>query len=282
MSAKNHVFQALFDARYDAATGRIGNPLVTLDDVADAIRELVRAGVIELSDRNPANFIKDYLRSPRRNAIWPAGIRDAGYTARQRTGIGQCFEFVPIPAGQEPFPDDFLPTGNEPTFILQTLSLPETTREIVRVDEQSLAQIAVKLHLLEHFLASSPNALRNGLREITHLQNNVKLRSSEIDALYKAVAHIAGASQTGAIAVEVKIGEPIIAEQIEKQALAVLADHSFEFCIPVIVKRVRKGEIVLLQLAPVRRANIDAAGGIAIGGVVYGAKYIFAPELPKL
>lgn len=282
MSAKNHVFQALFDARYDAAAERVDNPLVSLDEVANAIRELVQTGTIKLSDRNPANFIKDYLRSSRRNAIWPASIRDAGYTARQRTGVGQCFEFVPLPDGQEPFPDDFLPTGNEPTFVLQTLSLPETTREIVRVDEQSLAQIAVKLHLLEHFLASSPNALGNGLREITHLQNNVKLRSSEIDALYKAVAHVDRTSRTGAIAVEVKIGEPIIAEQIEKQALAILADHSFEFCIPVIVKRVRKGEIVLLQLATVGRADIDADGGIDIGGVVYGAKYVFAPELPKL
>ena len=282
MSAKNHVFQALFNARYDPATGRVANPLVTLEEVADAIRALVQEGRIELSDRNPANFIKDYLRSARRNAIWPAPIREAGYTARQRTGVGQCFEFFPIPAGQEPFPDDFLPTGNEPTFILQTLSLPVTTREIVRVDEQSLAQIAVKLHLLEHFLASSPNALGNGIREITHLQNNVKLRSSEIDALYKAVAHVDGSTRTGAIAVEVKIGEPIIAEQIEKQALAILADHSFEFCIPVIVKRTRKGEIVLIQLAPVGREDIDADGRIDIGGVVYGAKYVFAPELPKL
>ncbi|RZI98662.1 MAG: hypothetical protein EON90_12540 [Brevundimonas sp.] len=282
MSEKIHVFQALFDARYDAVAKRIANPLVTLDEVADAIRELVRTEVIKLSDRNPANFIKDYLRSSQRNAIWPPSIRDAGYTARQRTGVGQCFEFVPIPDGQEPFPDDFLPTGNEPTFTLQTLSLPETTREIVRVDEQSLAQIAVKLHLLEHFLASSPNALGNGLREITHLQNNVKLRSSEIDALYKAVAHLDHASKTGAIAVEVKIGEPIIAEQIEKQALAILADRAFEFCIPVIVKRVRRGEIVLMQLAPVGRQDIDVDGGIDIGGVVYGARYVFAPELPKL
>lgn len=282
MSAKNHVFQALFDARYDPATGRIANPLVTLEDVADAIRELVRAEAIKLSDRNPANFIKDYLRSSRRNAIWPDAIRNAGYTARQRTGIGQCFEFFPIPPGQEPFPDDFLPTGNEPTFTLQTLSLPETTREIVRVDEQSLAQIAVKLHLLEHFLASSPNALGNGLREITHLQNNVKLRSSEIDALYQAVVHVDGGSRTGAIAVEVKIGEPIIAEQIEKQALAILEDHAFEFCIPVIVKRTKKGEVVLMHLASVGRDDIGEDGGIDIGGVVYGARYVFAPELPKL
>lgn len=282
MSAKNHVFQALFDARYDPVTGRVTNPLITLEEVANAIRELGRTGKIALSDRNPANFIKDYLRSPRRNDIWPIDIRTAGYTARQRTGVGQCFEFVPIPDWQEPFPDDFLPTGNEPVFTLQTLSLPVTTREIVRVDEQSLAQIAVKLHLLEHFLASSPNALGSGLREITHLQNNVKLRSSEIDALYQAVTHIDGTSKIGAIAVEVKIGEPIIAEQIEKQALAILDDHSFEFCIPVIVKRTRKGEIVLMQLAPVGREDIDADGHIEIGGVVHGAKYVFAPELPKL
>lgn len=282
MSAKNHVFEALFAERYDPATGRVDRPIITLDEVAEAIRKVTVAKSVKLSARNPANFIKDYLRSNRRNAIWPISIREAGFTARQRTGEGLCFEFVPLGSEDLPFPEDFAPTGDEPVFTAQTLSLPVTTREIVRVDEQSLAQIAVKLNLLEHFLANSPNAVGHGLREITHLQNNVKLRSSEIDALYQAIASVDGALETGAIAVEVKIGDPIIAEQIEKQALAILADPAFAFCLPVILTRVRKGEVVAMHLAPVRRVQIGSDGRLDLGQVVYGARYLFAPELPRL
>jgi hypothetical protein len=282
MSAKNQVFEALFDARHDATTGNLSQTIVTLDEVADTIRMVAAAENLKLSARNPANFIKDYLRSGRRNDIWPARIRDAGFTARQRTGEGLCFEFVPLREGDLPFPEDFAETGQEPVFTAQTLSLPLTTREIVRVDEQSLAQIVVKLHLLEHFLANSANAIGYGVREITHLQNNVKLRRSEIDALYQAVLKINSEIEIGAVAVEVKMGDPIIAEQIEKQALAILEDSSFAFCIPVILTRTRKGEVIAMQLAPVRRNQINGEGRVDLGGVVYSAKYVFAPELPRL
>lgn len=282
MSEKNHVFERLFAERYDPATRTLKSAMVTLDEVAEAIRALVQAGTISLSDRNPANFIKDYLRSSKRNDNWPASIRSAGFTARQRTGVGQCFEFIPLPPGDLPFPDDFLPTGSEAEFIAQTLSLPVTTREIVRVDEQSVAQIAVKLHVLEHFLASSPKATGWGVREITHLQNNVKLRSSEIDALYQAVAHTERGTEIGAVAVEVKIGDPIIAEQIEKQALAILDDPSFSFCIPTILKRFKKGELVAMHLDPVRRDDILPDGTLPLGGIAHSARYEFKPPLPKI
>lgn len=282
MSEKNYVFERLFVERFDAQARIVQRPMVTLDEVSDAIRALVREGKVKLSDRNPANFIKDYLRSAKRNDNWPASICDAGYTARQRTGIGQCFEFVPLAPGELPFPDDFLPTGEEPTFTAQTLSLPVTTREIVRVDEQSVAQIAVKLHVLEHFLASSPKATGWGVREITHLQNNVKLSSSEIDSLYQVVAHTERGTEIGAVAVEVKIGDPIIAEQIEKQALAILQDQSFAFCIPAILKRFRKGELIAIHLDPVRREDVQADGTLSLGAIAYSARYVFAPPLPKI
>lgn len=282
MSQKNYVFEALFRQRYDEVTGRLDRPLVMLEEVATSIRGLVADGVITLSANNPANFMKDYLRSSNRNNLWPDAIRAAGYTARQRTGVGQCFEFVALENGQEPFPDDFLPDGSEPTFLIQTLSLPLTTREIVRNDEQSVAQIVVKQHVLEHFLASSPKAVGWGVREVTHLQNNVKLRSAEIDALYQATMRVDAEATVGAVAVEVKIGDPIIAEQIEKQAVAALTDQSFDFCIPVILKRFKKGELIAMHFEVVRRDDIDASGGIALGDIVYAAKYVFSPELPKI
>ncbi len=282
MSEKNYVFEKLFEERFDAANRAVQRPMVMLNDVSDAIRALNGEGKTKLSDRNPANFIKDYLRSSKRNENWPEVIRDAGYTARQRTGVGQCFEFVPLGAGELPFPDDFQPTGNEPIFIVQTLSLPVTTREIVRVDEQSVAQIAVKLHVLEHFLASSPKATGWGVREITHLQNNVKLSSSEIDSLYQVIAQTDRGTEIGAVAVEVKIGDPIISEQIEKQTLAILQDQSFAFCIPAILKRFKRGELIAMHLDPVRREDVQADGQLILSDIAHSARYVFAPPLPKI
>lgn len=282
MSEKNHVFEKLFRDRWNAADGTVERPLVELDEVSEAIRSLNQQNLIALSDRNPANFIKDYLRSSRRNENWPDSIRTAGYTARQRTGAGQCFEFVPLAPGEEPFPDDFLPTGTEIEHVAQTLSLPIATREILRVDEQSLAQIAVKLFLVEQLFATSQTAVAWGLQEIEHLQNNVKLRSTEIDAIYQATIAGEQGLETGAIAVEVKIGDPIISEQIEKQVLAILSDQSFSFCIPTILKRFSKGEIIAMHLGVVRREDLTETGEVQLGERVHSLRFRFQPELPKI
>lgn len=282
MSQKVAVFEALFNARYDPATQQITSPLVMLEDVAAAIRTLNASNVIDLSANNPANFIKDFLRSARRNALWPQSILQAGYTARQRTASGQCFEFVPLAPGTLPFPDDFTLSGNEPEFVIQTLSLPLSTRSIVRNDEQSVAQIAVKQHILEHFLASSPKAQGWGISEVTHLQNNVKLRSTEIDALYQVTIISNEDTIIGASSVEVKIGDPIISEQIEKQAIATLTGGSFNFCIPVVIKRFKKGEIVAMHLKLLTSQDIDADGSIDIGDIEYAARYVFKPDLPRI
>ena len=282
MSDKVHVFEALFQERYDRETKAIIRPLVSLDDVAASIRYLSEQGTVSLSAKNPANFMKDYLRSARRNELWPSVILEAGFTARQRTTDGQCFEFVPLARpGEEPFPDEFLPDGTEPVFVMQTLSLPVATREIVRVDEQSVAQISVKLNILEHLLAASPDAVKFGVIQITHLQNNVKLRDSEIDALYQIVVSRDGKIQTGALAVEVKLGDPIISEQIEDQAWAILRDPSFDFCIPAIVRRMRKGELIAMHLSPLMREEVDEKGKIVLRKA-FTARYVFEPPLPKL
>jgi hypothetical protein len=281
-SGKVHVFEALFKERYDPASQQVSKPVVMLDDVAAAIRTLNARGVTSLSDRNPANFIKDFLRSESRNRVWPRAIREAGFTARQKTGVGQCFEFVPLSEGQEPFPDDFELPEDAPVFILQTLSLPITTREIVRADEQSLAQIAVKLNLVEHFLASSPAAKGWGVRAVTHLQNSVKLRGAEIDSLYQAEVMRDKALRLGVATVEVKIGDPIIPEQLTSQVQAAFGDSVVSFCIPVVLKRFRKGEIAAMHLPLVSREDFVAASTVTLGAIQYAAKYVFEPPLPKL
>jgi hypothetical protein len=57
-SAKTAVIEALFLERWDAASGCLPNNAVTLDDVSRAIG---RIGAT-LSQKNPANFMKDVVR----------------------------------------------------------------------------------------------------------------------------------------------------------------------------------------------------------------------------
>lgn len=257
--------------------------MVELEDVRSAIRDLSDQNLTDLSDRNPANFMKDYLRSNARNRNWPSRISSCGFTAKQRTGDGQCFEFVPLNPGDDPFPEDFLPTGNEAEAIVQTLSLPIATREIVRNDEQSLAQIAVKLFMIEQLFASSIDAMGWGLTQVQHLQNNVKLRSTEIDAIYQATIRSGTGTEIGAIAVEVKIGDPIISEQLGKQTEAVLSDPAFAFCVPTILKRVKKGEVQASHLGILRRNDIQNQNAEdVLGQVKHALRFRFEPDLPNI
>lgn len=280
-SAKNPVFVYLFRQRYNAQKKALNNPLVTLDEVANAISAINNQEDRKLSTKNPANFIKDYLRSKSRNANWPVEIRNAGYTATQATGDGNCFRFVPM-CGSEPFPDDFTADGAETRFTVQTLSLPVATREILRRDEQSLAQIAVKLHILEHFLSEGPRDARVDIVELVHLQNNVKLRTAEIDALYQVTAMIENDQKIGLLTVEVKIGDPIIREQIEAQVRSALGDAKFDFCIPALLTREKAGEVLAIRFKPIFRNEIPAGDDPLLLTVAYSAIYEFSPSLPRI
>src|SRR5438105_9220543 len=96
-SEKTHVIEAIFTSRWDPRTKALADDLVTLDEVADRIRDLK----LKLSDRNPANFFKDFVRKrSSANANWPQTVFAAGYTGRQETGGSTCFRFIRVSPGQ--------------------------------------------------------------------------------------------------------------------------------------------------------------------------------------
>jgi hypothetical protein len=72
---KTIIIENIFDKRWDSKTGRVTNDLVTLTDVSDAIRRFNRripSGMKPMSDRNPANFFKDFIRvTSSANRNWP-------------------------------------------------------------------------------------------------------------------------------------------------------------------------------------------------------------------
>jgi len=178
---KSKVIEYLFEQRWDKATASLFSPDVTLEDVGHAIDSCK----VRLSKRNPANFFKDFVRvKSSANRKCPKSVWGRGFTATQTTGRGLCFRFVPAPAGMtEPFPNVLVP-GDElirNAHKIQSVSLPAASRRLGRADETWLAQIAVRLRLIEtHF------AIFSGRRivQVDHLQMGLKLARAEIDALF--------------------------------------------------------------------------------------------------
>jgi hypothetical protein len=210
-SKKTPVVEHLYEKL--AAEGRT---VALFEDVARAIRHFKEDEGLDLSDNNPANFMKDLLRGMNASSNWPASLTQKRITGRQQTGEGRIFEFVPFQEGQsEPFPNPFEPTGSEEEFVVQSLSLPLATKSLGRSDESWLIQVSVWLRILETHFAQSAIIK---LLEIAHLQNGIKLNRSEIDALFLGVEEDESDRSNVLITCEAKQQkDPILGDQIVRQ-----------------------------------------------------------------
>src|SRR5438552_2594303 len=88
-SRKPDIIEFLFNERWGEQTSTLSRPVVTLEDIVQAIRQYNARNRVDpqMSDRNPANFFKDYIRKrSSANVNWPPALLARGYTARQRTG----------------------------------------------------------------------------------------------------------------------------------------------------------------------------------------------------
>jgi hypothetical protein len=178
-SQKTAVIENLFRERHDPATDSLSDPVVTLEEVSDVIRKWGGG----LSDRNPANFMKDIVRTRTRNETFPAAVVEAGWTAIQEPGEGNCFRFVELPAGRS---TAF--TVNQPKAELlqnphrvQSLSLPPASRAFGRSDETWLTHVVTNLDIVHTHLSLYSSVELLGLEL---LQSNVKLGKAEVDAVY--------------------------------------------------------------------------------------------------
>lgn len=250
-SKKTPVVEYLFEKL--SADGRT---VALFDDVASAIRLFKDERGLVLSDNNPANFMKDLLRGMHASSNWPSSLTSKRITAKQQTGEGRIFEFVPFLDSQsEAFPNPFEPTGAEEEFIIQSLSLPQTTKSLGRADESWLIQVSVWLRVLEtHFARASECKLI----EVSHLQNGIKLNRTEIDALFLGVqADESGNRSNVLITCEAKQQkDPILGDQIVRQVASALqsTNHSslnISTIIPTAIKAVKdRGAIYLAEFEP--------------------------------
>lgn len=161
--------------------GKIPDGVVTSDQIVKAI-EATKA---LLGTANPANFLKDIVRTENANSIWPTKLTKKKVSARQRYGSKRVFQFVKFVDGQkEPFPDRYSVDDDTKVHEIQSASLPFAARQLGRTEESWLTQVVVNLRIIETQL-SIFSPLRHRVRDVTHLQMGMKTQP-EIDAVFLA------------------------------------------------------------------------------------------------
>lgn len=192
--------------------------IVKSDDVIAAIKQRNRNHKGEgkgLSEKNPANFLKDFIRKTSCNRYWPERLQKRRITARQRYGNQQVFEFVRYRDGDDiPFPDRYDPIPGIPEVDVESLSLPRAARVLGRADEAWLAQVVVYQRVIQHHLSIFSKL---DVVDLSHLQMSVKTQP-EIDAMFVATLNSGGDDIRALVSCEAKqFGERILEDQIREQ-----------------------------------------------------------------
>jgi hypothetical protein len=272
-SAKTPIIEYLFDLHWDEEEGSLRKSMMTLSDVQDAIRHFREHHGATLSDKNPANFMKDIVRGQNASSVWPVSLTDKHFTAIQATGDGNVFEFVRFVEGQtEPFPDKYKSRSDLRTHSISSVSVPLFARDLGREDESWLIQTAVKLGVIEtHFGVYSPlNVI-----QLTHLQMSVKLRATEIDALFLAICRDNDVERRVLITCEAKQARERILEQqiIEQITAAFDAVSEVDFIVPVGLRAIRGKGFYLVEFTEIQRATFNRSKPLAAENeVIYELK----------
>lgn len=282
-SYKTEVIEYLFNERWSSDTGEPTDTVVTLAEVQAGIQAYNARHGTSWSDRNPANFFKDFIRrreSANRN--WPRSVLDRGYTARQLTGSGQAFAFVLLEPGQtEAFPVERIPppTAATPRHVIQSVSLPLASRKLGRAEETWLTQVLVRLHVVEtHLAVYSPRTFT----QIDHLQMSMKLRRAEIDSVYLGLEEtVLGDSRHTLIACEAKgRSDDILADQIMAQAKSMARlSVDFDYILPMAAKILGSKGIHLVEFEAVKRVDVPELERLSIASE---ALYQLSPPVPGI
>ena len=272
-SGKTSIIEAIFNERYDPASGDLSNPLVS---IADLRRHKPEGNIYA--------FFKDIVRKRASgNRIWPESVLKRGYTGIQDVSKGNSFRFIRLPHGQMvafPTAEVLAPSANTPRHRVESASLPLASRQLGRGDEPWLIQVAVRLRLIEtHLTLFSSRAIIN----VDHLQMSVKLAASEIDGLFLCVEQIAG-SETRELIVccEAKsIRDDIIEEQMIRQVQALARQRTVtqEYILPIAIKAVGKSEIFIVEFDVIDKAD---AGTIDSLLPISQALYELIPPVPGI
>lgn len=283
-SPKTSIIEALFNKRWQGVDKPLLDPRVTLAQVSEAI-EVSNVGKKgkTLSTKNPANFFKDFIRIKKSaNKNWPQSVFDRGYTARQITGGGACFEFVRLQPGQtEPFPISVIhkPGPAVPHDQIQSASMPLASRRLGRSNEAWLVQVLVRLHVIETHLAL--HSTRKFV-QVDLLQTNIKLSKTEIDAVFLGLEELPDTHDLREVIItcEAKgLRDDILEDQIVAQVKAAfgMAAMRQNIVLPIATKAVAPSRVYVVQFAPVNRED---APNLSLLTVESETLYDLLPAVP--
>jgi hypothetical protein len=263
-SFKPHVIERIFNQRYNDITGELTNPVITTNDIEEAKHWCLENLRINIKlGKNNFNFMKDIVRGQSANTLWPESVLKKGFVGEQCTGKSAIFKFVRIEDGDTDFfQEDFNPSETTSQIPLQSLSLPIASRELGRRDESWLLQVAVNLRALEtHFSVAKEHERQLPILELSHLQMDIKLRRTQIDALFRAHCGDLGAKEDGGtlLTVEAKqTNQRILTEQIARQVHATFAATRASVVIPLAIKAIKGQGIFVVEFEAVRREALDS------------------------
>lgn len=277
-SQKTEIIETIFFSRFDPASGELANPLVTIKQLGEAIRASneKHPELKDLSSDNPANFVKDLIRKrTSANRNWPKSVLDAGYTGRQVTGDGRALEFLAVAPGQVeafPAPDFANPPNGTPIHVIESVSLPLASRRLGRSDEPWMIQVVTKLRVIEtHFSLVSSHAIK----QLDLLQLNVKLRKSEIDAIFLAHEESSGEPTNEPTYDEVIVtceaksaSEDLVETQIIAQAKAAFEKLRItqNRVIPIAVKCIPPSTLYVIEFEALERESYKEVDGLVVAG----------------
>lgn len=284
-SYKQKVIEALFNSRWDPITGMLSRSEVTLEDVSVAIQAYnasLPANGRRISTRNPANFFKDIIRREIAFRHWPNSVVQRGFTGRQITGDGMCFEFVPLPVGQTVAFLPWMPkvSSTTPRRVIESASMPLVSRRLGRKDETWLIQVAVHLRLIQTHMAAVSS--RN-IVQVDHLQTGIKQYRSEIDALYLGTEELGGGTyQEVLLCCEAKPRTETLSEdQLVSEVKAVfgLPRVTQNEVIALGIQVVGKSEIQVIECEGVKRAQAPTLQNLK---VLTTEVYKLVPSVPGI
>ncbi len=251
-SEKTPIIEWLFFQHYDKTTGALTKTVMTLEDVQNAIRHFIISFGSKLSDKNPANFMKDIVRGQNASRNWPDSLTKLRWTGIQCPGDGNVFEFVQFSPNQtEPFPDLYKATAATPRFLVQSLSLPLYSRTLGRADEPWLIQTAINLRIVETHMASGSQL---PILQIIHLQMSLKLRQTEIDAMFLALFGDKTSPERAIITCEAKQArERILEQQIINQVRAAFEETDVPIVVPIALRAVKDEGYYVVEFEKVLR-----------------------------
>jgi hypothetical protein len=277
-SNKTQVIQYLFEKYWDPVKEKLTKSVMTFKDVQQAIRYCNRNYGTKLSDRNPANFMKDIVRGKGASRNWPDRLHKLRFTAVQTPGDGNAFEFRKYAPDQlEAFPDPFTLREETPSYVVQSVSMPLSAKGLGRSDEPWLIQTAVNLRVIEtHFAVSS----RVPVIQITHLQMSVKLRKTEIDAIFLAICKNGSKEYPAIITCEAKQArERILEHQIVNQVKAAFEETDVEVVIPLALQALRRKGFHVVEFEHVTRAESKSLSSLRVAA---RAAYELRPPVPGI